>query len=63
VLDLRTFTVYAQELNLGVTNGLGIAAFGQSAEQSIKLGEQVVTESVLLMGPRYARTVSVMACK
>ena len=50
-VGFENFTVYAQELNLGVTNGLGIAAFGQSAEQSIKLGEQVVTESVLFDGP------------
>jgi flagellar hook protein FlgE len=50
-VGFENFTVYAQELDLGVTNGLGMAAFGQSAEQSIKLGEQVVTESVLFDGP------------
>jgi flagellar hook protein FlgE len=50
-VGFENFTVYAQELDLGVTNGLGMAAFGQSAEQSIKLGEKVVTESVLFDGP------------
>ena len=50
-VGFENFTVYAQELDLGVTNGLGMAAFGQSAEQSIKLGEQVVSESVLFDGP------------
>jgi hypothetical protein len=38
-------------------------AFGQSAEQSIKLGEQVVTESVCSMAQRCARIISVMVFK
>jgi flagellar hook protein FlgE len=50
-VGFENFTVYAQELDLGVTNGLGMAAFGQSTELSIKSGEQVVTESVLFDGP------------
>ena len=50
-IGFDNFTVYSQALDLGVTNGLGIAAVGQNTEVSIRSGEVISSDPVLFDGP------------